>query len=453
MLVVQGKPPNRFNLIFHYPSRGLAIQMHTRRGAGLDSGGACDLLWAVIKGDNRMTRQYYTDSYTRAFRARVIERAAVDGQPALVLDATYFYPTGGGQPHDAGTINGVAVVDVVSRASDKAVLHVLTEPVADETVECAIDWARRFDHMQQHTGQHILTQAIIQTAGAPTVGFHLSDETVTIDLDGLLTLDALTKAEDLANRIVWEDRTVEARLVGWDETEGVRMRRLPGELATDGLRVIDIDGFDQTACGGTHVARTGEIGVIKLVRTDKRGDKTRLEFRCGGRALHDYRLKNAVVNGLTADLTVGVEELRAAVGRLQDGLRETQRSLKAASGRLLEADAAVLLATAEVGGGARLVTQVLAGREASELRQLAGLLTKQPGVIALLAAPGGERASVVFARSEDVKADMNALLKSALATLSGGKGGGQAHLAQGGALADSAALQAALLHAAGQLSG
>jgi alanyl-tRNA synthetase len=276
---------------------------------------------------------------------------------------------------------------------------------------------------------------------------------VTIDLDGALTLDGLTAAEDLANRIVWEDRPVTARLVGLDETEGVRMRRLPGELATDGLRVIDIDGFDQTACGGTHVARTGEIGLIKLVRADKRGDKTRLEFRCGSRALGDYRLKNAVINGLTADLTVGIEELRAAVGRLQENLRETQRSLKAASGRLLEADAAELLATADGRGGARVVAQVLAGREAGELRQLAGLLTRQPGVIALLAAPGGERASVVFARSEDVDADMNALLKGALATLNGGKGGGQPNLAQGGALADSAALQAALMHAAGKIAG
>jgi alanyl-tRNA synthetase len=400
-----------------------------------------------------MTRQYYTDSYTRAFQARVTERAEVDGQPALALDATWFYPTGGGQPHDTGTINSVAVVNVVARASDKAVLHVLAAPVDGETAECAIHWPRRFDHMQQHTGQHILTQAIIQTSGAPTVGFHLSDDTVTIDLDGALTLDGLTAAEDLANRIVWEDRPVTARLVGLDEAEGVRVRRLPGELATDGLRVIDIDGFDQTACGGTHVARTGEIGLIKLVRADKRGDKTRLEFRCGGRALGDYRLKNAVINGLTADLTVGIEELRAAVGRLQDNLRETQRSLKAASGRLLEADAAELLATAEARGGARVVAQVLAGREAGELRQLAGLLTRQPGVIALLAAPGGERASVVFARSEDVDADMNALLKGALATLNGGKGGGQPNLAQGGALADSAALQAALMHAAGKIAG
>ncbi len=398
-----------------------------------------------------MTRLYYNDSYCRAFRARVLERTEVDGQPALVLEGTYFYPTGGGQPNDLGQINGVSVIDVVTRQGDKAVLHVLTAAVEQDEVDCTIDWARRFDYMQQHTGQHVLTQAIVQTAVAPTVGFHLSDETVTIDLDASLTLEALAEAEDLANRIVWEDRPVAARLVALDDTDGIRMRRTPDQLTTDGLRVIDVDGFDQTACGGTHVARTGEIGLIKLIRTDKRGDKTRLEFRCGGRALLDYRLKNAVINGLTADMTVGIDELRPAVARLQDSIREAQRSLKAASARLLEADAADLLASSNHSGEISVVARVLTGRDASELRQLAGLLTRSDSVIALLAAPGAERAALVFARSTNLPQDMNALLKQTLALLPNGKGGGQPALAQGGASAAEAALQEAIDQAASSL--
>lgn len=399
-----------------------------------------------------MNRLYYDDSYTRAFHARVIERAEIGGKPALVLDRTYFYPTGGGQPHDTGEINGVAVVEVLTRPADKSVLHVLAAPIMASEVDCTINWARRFDYMQQHTGQHILTQAIVQANGAPTVGFHLSDDTVTIDLDGALTLEMLAQAEILANHIVWEDRPVTARLVGMDETDGIRMRRLPGELATDGLRIIDIDGFDQTACGGTHVARSGEIGLIKLVRADKRGDKTRIEFRCGGRALDDYRLKNAVINGLTADLTVGIEELRAAVARLQDGLREAQRSMKTANARLLEVDAAELLVGAKVNSVGRIVACVLPGRDASELRHLAGVLTKGNGVIALLAAPGPERANLVFARSGDLPDDMNALLKSTLVALNGGKGGGQPNLAQGGAMASEVELQSALEQASKSLA-
>lgn len=398
-----------------------------------------------------MTRLYYEDSYTHTFRAHVIECTEHEGHPALVLDGTYFYTTGGGQPHDTGHINGVDVIDVVTRPADKAVLHVLAAPVDTVDVECALDWARRFDYMQQHTGQHLLTQAIVQTNGAPTIGFHLSDETVTIDLDASLNLVALTEAEDLANRIVWENRPITARLVAFDDTEGVRMRRLPGQLATDGLRVIDITEFDQTACGGTHVAHTGEVGMIKLVRADKRGDKTRVEFRCGGRALIDYRLKNAVINGLTADLTVGIDELRAATARMQDSMREAQRKLKAARARLLEADAAELLASATFLDGQAIIARVLPGCDASELRQLVGLLTLGEGVIALLATPGPDRASMVFSRSTNLTADMNALLKAALAELPGGKGGGQPALAQGGALADEAALNAAIERAARSL--
>ncbi len=401
-----------------------------------------------------MTRLYYTDSHTHSFRARIVERTEANGQPALVLDGTYFYPTGGGQPNDTGTIGGVTVLDVVTRPTDKAVLHVMAAPVDAEQVDCQVDWARRFDHMQQHTGQHILTQALVQTSGAHTVGFHLSPDTVTIDLDQpAMTLHDLVIAEDVANAVVWEDRPVTARLVQPDEAEGVRMRRLPDQLATDGLRVIDIEGFDQTACGGTHVARTGEIGLIKIVRTEKRGDKTRIEFRCGVRVLNDYRQKNAVINGLTADLTVGIDELRDAVGRLQDSLRETQRSLKVASARLLEMDAADLLATApRAATGHAVVAQVLIGRDAADIRQLAGLLTRNAGVIALLASPGPDRASLVFARSADLPHDMNVLLRRALADLPGGKGGGQPNLAQGGAPADEAALKAALTGLAAELS-
>ena len=383
-----------------------------------------------------MSRLYYSDSYTRSFRASVVERTEVNNQPAVVLDATYFYPTGGGQPNDTGTIAGVAVLDVITRPEDKAVMHVLAGSIEMDAVDCTIDWQRRFDHMQQHTGQHILTQSFVQTSGLHTVGFHLSADTVTIDLDAsLLSPEAIAAAEDLANQIIWENRPVTARLVDPNDAEGVRMRRVPGQLATDGLRVVDIQGFDQTACGGTHVAHTGEIGQIKVIRAEKRGDKFRVEFRCGGRALADYRQKNAVTIGLMADLTVGLDEVRPAVARLQDAAREAQRSLKAASARLLELDAAEMLANLPESEGVRVLARVFADKDAMELRTLASILTKTEGVLALLAAPAGERVNLVFARGASVDADMSVLLRQALSELPGGKGGGQPQLAQGGAIA------------------
>src|SRR5688572_28549137 len=196
-------------------------------------------------------RLYYDDSYTIEFTARVIERTKHDDHPAVVLDRTYFYPTGGGQPNDTGVLGGVEVLDVFTREDDHAVMHVLAEDVMGEIVTCKLDWQRRFDHMQQHTGQHLLTQCFVETADAKTIGFHLSPNRITIDLDAAgLSAQAVDTAEDLANRIVQENRAVTARVVEPQEAAnlGVRIRRIPGHLATGGLRVVEITDFDLTAC-------------------------------------------------------------------------------------------------------------------------------------------------------------------------------------------------------------
>lgn len=386
-------------------------------------------------------RLYYTDSYTRAFTATIIEQLTVDGKPAVVLDHTYFYPTGGGQPHDTGKIAGINVVNVMSREGDSAILHVLADSVPPGEVACEIDWERRFDLMQHHTGQHILSQAFVQVADAMTVGFHLSADSVTIDLNRSSISDTLVaQMEDLANRIIWENRPVTARIVDPSDTSGIRMRKLPEHLHTAGLRIIDIDGFDVTACGGTHVAHTGEIGLIKVLRLEKRGDKTRVEFRCGSRALSDYRTKNSLAYQLTAALTVGIDELPAAVQRLQDNLKALQSELKAASQQLLTYEADQILSETPSDNGKRIVSAIFTGRDAGDLRLLASRLTQTVGVLALLATTG-DRVHLVFARSADLPTDMNALLKQALTQIEGGKGGGQPALAQGGGIADTEHLQ------------
>lgn len=390
-------------------------------------------------------RLYYDDAYATTFTARVIERLTHAGQPAVVLDRTCFYPTGGGQPADSGSIGGAAVLDVFTRPDDAAVVHLLAAPVAADEIACAVDWARRFDHMQHHTGQHILTQAFVQTAGTTTVGFHLSPDSVTIDLNTPRLTDAdAARAEDLANQIVWDNRPVTAHLIDPDDAEGVRIRRMPDQLHTDGLRVIEVAGFDRTACGGTHVARSGEIGVIKVLRLTRRGDKTRVEFRCGGRALRDYREKNAVTNTLTAALTCGQAELPAAVERLQTELKTAFSALKTAAAQNLAAEAANLLLAAPERGGVRLAQAVFASRDSGDLRLLAGKLTETPGVVALLAA-GGAQAHLVFARSAELPHDMRAALAAAFTALGHGRGGGQPALAQGGgAAANQAQLEGAL---------
>jgi alanyl-tRNA synthetase len=398
-------------------------------------------------------RAYYDDSYTHSFAARITEHTLHNGAPAVVLDQTYFYPTSGGQPHDVGSINGIPVVDVVTREGDAAVLHVLAsapDPAASD-ITCQIDWTRRFDHMQHHTGQHILTQAFVQTAHAPTVSFHLSDNSVTIDLDKSALTDAqAADTETLANQIIWQNRTVTAQVIDPNDADNVRIRRLPPHLLTGGLRIIDIDGFDVTACGGTHVARTGEIGLLKIVRLEKRGDKTRVEFCCGTRALADYRARHEVTTALTASLTVGLSEVTASVTRLQEGFRAAQRDLKAATSTLLGYEAQAILAGLPAGEKA-VIVRVFEGRSADDLKTLAAALTARPVTVALLAGTG-EKTSCVFARSADLGHDMGALLKDTLAGL-GGRGGGQPTLAQGAAPAgDTESIRAALERAAAALA-
>ncbi len=374
-------------------------------------------------------RLYYADAYCRRFSAHVAERLTWGGQPAVVLDRTVFYPASGGQPADRGALGGVAVPDVVAR-EDGAVVHVLEHPLPESEGDIAgeIDWLRRFDHMQQHTGQHVLSAAFEQVLDADTVGFHLGAEVSTIDVD-VARLDpaAAASVEDLANQVVWEDRPVSTRFVGLDELASLPLRRPP---AVDGpVRIVDVADFDVNPCGGTHVARTGEIGLVRVSRLEYRGDETRVEFLCGGRALCDYRAKSGVVDQLAARLTVGHWELDQAVERLQGEAKQLRHDLRQVRERLLYVEAADLFEAAIPREAYRVVERVWERREPGELRALAQELVRRFEVVALLASVG-ERTHLCFACSEGVGLDMAVLLREACVQL-GGKGGGQPHLAQG----------------------
>ncbi len=392
-------------------------------------------------------RLYYHDAYTMHFSATVLERLTMNGRPAVVLDRTYFYPSGGGQPFDTGVLNAVQVIEVLPRSEDRAVIHVLNEPLQDDAVTGVVNWSRRFDHMQHHTGQHILTQAFVQVAHANTVSFHLSPDSVTIDLDvTILSQEQLASVEDLANQIIWDNRPVTTTWRQADDQEGVRVRRLPKQSLTGGLRIIDIEGFDVTACGGTHVARTGEIGIIKVLKTERRGNKTRVEFRCGMRALRDFRDKTSVSNLLSASLNCRLSEIPDAINRLKADLKTTQAALKGATNRLLDLEAARLLSKAPQRGHLTIITETYGNRDVGEVKQLAAKLVEQPGVVALLGV-AGPQAMLCFARSQNLDNDMGMLLRETLAKF-GGRGGGQPEFAQGGGIPlDKETLQSALVSA------
>lgn len=375
-------------------------------------------------------RLYYWDAYTTAFTAVIRDITTAHQRQGVILDRTYFYPTSGGQPHDTGTLNGQPVVDVSIREADGAIVHWVAGEVQGEKVTAVIYQPRRFDHMQQHTGQHILSQAFRRIVEAETVGFHLGEDNMTIDLARPdLTPTHRQQVENLANQVIWENRPITARLVSLAEAKTLPLRKIPTAQSGE-LRLIEIDRFDLTACGGTHVAHTGEVGLLKIVKVERHRGQVRVEFHCGQRAVRDYEHKHQIVTELIDLLTTGAPEIIPAVQRLQLELKESSRQLKQREAELLTLEVEHLRQAAQPIGNFRLVMQVWNGREPAALRALAAALTAEPGMIVLLGL-AGSKSHLLFARSADVPLAMNQLIQPALQQL-GGRGGGTAVLAQGG---------------------
>lgn len=382
-------------------------------------------------------RLYYEDPYLTRFTAHILEHLQWEGCPAVVLDRTAFYPTGGGQPNDTGflrdarTLEEVPVVDVAEREGDGAVVHILAAPLQAEEVEGQIDWDRRFDLMQQHTGQHILSAAFLERFDANTVGFHLSDDYSTIDLDRApMSAEDLAEVEALANAIIFENRQAVARFVPDEVVPDLPLRKALAHLGP--VRVVEIADFDCSACGGTHVQAAGEIGLIKITRSERRGDETRVEFLCGRRALADYAAKNRLVMDLAREFTVGHWEVADLVHRLAGDLKETQRELRRTRDASLDAEAEALWHGAATLGEARVVRAHLADRPPDDLKHLAQRLVTHPQTLVLLAAgEAGQKGFLTFARSPDLDAHMGTLVRQACEIM-GGRGGGRPEFAQGG---------------------
>lgn len=374
-------------------------------------------------------RLYYDDPYLREFDATLVDTVSRDGQTALVLDRTAFYPTSGGQPYDVGFFHDVRVLDVVD-AEDGRILHVVDRAPSTTSLHGAIDWTRRFDHMQQHTGQHVLSAAFDRLPGARTESFHLGLETSTIDLDRELTPAEIARAEDEANRVVWEDRPVKIRFAGPEEAASLKLRKEPRREGT--LRLIEIQNFDLSACGGTHVARTGEIGIIVVAATERFRGGSRVTFVCGSRALAGYRALRDVVDASGRVLSVGSGELPSSIERLQAEGKDLRKQIKDYQQKLAVHEAGALADAARPAGPARIVTASLPGWDANGLKTIASRIVERPGHVAVLI---GEPAPspIVVARAADVAIDAGAVLR-ALVSRHGGKGGGRSEFAQGGGI-------------------
>ncbi len=379
-------------------------------------------------------RLYYDDSYLAEFSAAVLEMRMRGDKHAAVLDRTAFYPTSGGQPHDTGMLGGAHVLDV-EEDSDGNILHILDAPLPSGPVTGRVDWERRFDHMQQHTGQHILSQAFITVARAQTVSFHLGQESSTIDIElAQPNSNLMEEAEDLASRIVFEDRAVDVLKVDRSELVTLGVRK---ESQREGvIRVIDVEDFDLSPCGGTHVRRSGEIGMIAVLDFERYKGGTRVEFACGRRALKILRKDHEVLKTLGKLHSANPHELPRLMEKLIEERSSLARENSRLNERILEIEALELVSQAEKKAGKTFVKRRYSGRTIDNIKLLAQKLAALPGTVAILGLTQDGGQAAVVAKSVDVPGNCGAAIKETTGRL-GGKGGGRPELAQAGAIPES----------------
>ena len=372
-------------------------------------------------------RLYYRDSFLREFDARVLSSTPDGARHIVRLDRTAFYPGSGGQPFDTGRL-GPAAVLAVSEDDSGEILHFTDAPLPEGPVHGALDWPRRFDHMQQHSGQHLLSAIFLGLFAFPTVSFHLGRESSTIDLAApAISPGQLALVEQRVNEIIFEDRSLHIRFGTRDELAAAGVRK---QVQRDGvLRAIEIEGIELQPCGGTHVSRTGQIGLTLLRKCEKQKGNWRLEFVCGARSLAVAREDRRLLLEAAGTLGGAPADLPALVARAAEDRRQGDRLRKELQSRLAVYEArAFWEAAPPTAEGFRLVLRMLDAAEPDYLRLLASGIVACGHATALLAArPGGH---LVFAQSPGLPGDMSALLRSALAS-AGGKGGGTRDFAQG----------------------
>jgi len=375
---------------------------------------------------------YWNDPHLFTFNAQVVRSVEKDNRKAVILDRTAFYPEGGGQPCDTGFINGVRVTSVSSEENGE-IVHFVESDVSGR-VECSVDSQRRREMTQQHTGQHILSQAFFRLFGAETRGFRISDGGAEIDLafdqDPANLTSAIGEAEDLANTIVFDDREIRSYVLTPDEASRLPLRK--ESFVTDCVRVVEIDDFDWSPCGGTHGRRTGEVGLIAIRGWERAKKMVRVDFLCGGRALKDYREANRVATGLARRFTVGRHEVEQSVSRLVDENKALSKRVRELAEIAARVEAGDLMTSTAIENGVRIISRVFERRDYDEIKLIAHRLTEHEATVAVLGTRQSDAARLVIARSADlIRIDCGSLMKAACEVL-GGRGGGKGDFAQGG---------------------
>ena len=378
-------------------------------------------------------RLYYHDATQREFDAHILEQQPAERGINVRLDKTAFYPTSGGQPHDTGTLNGIPVLDVWDTEQGD-IWHLVKETLSQTDVHGTIDWPRRFDHTQQHTGQHLLSAAFIEQLNAMTIGFHLGRDSSTIDLDiAQLSWSNAARVEADVNRIIFENRPVTVQIVSQDQLDTLTLPLRKAPHVAGDIRIVGVQDYDASACGGTHVSHTGAIGMVKITGIERYKGGVRVSFLCGQRTLKDYARALTLLRTASQTLTVGQDDLTAAITRIQDEVKSTRRALHKAEAELMTFEAERLWAETPETGGVRRIIAHWKERSFANIRTVATQLREKPHTLVFLAVTETKGVRLVCARSDDLPT-INAanLLRTAAGKL-GGRGGGLPTLAQGGA--------------------
>ncbi|MCU1808570.1 DHHA1 domain-containing protein [Cytobacillus firmus] len=375
-----------------------------------------------------MKKLYYENPYIKTFETELVHQAADDKERVYaVLKETAFYPTGGGQPHDEGTLNGIRVVGV--EEAEGEIRHYLERELepSNSGISGEIDWNRRFDHMQQHAGQHILSAAFEELYGYKTVSFHLGKEILTIDLEiSELPVGHAEEAERLANAIILENRPIEARWVSAEEASQFPLRK---QLSvSEDIRLVIVPEFDYNGCGGTHPTSTCQVAGVKVLDWERQKKKIRVQFICGSRILTQLQTKHEITGNLSQLLNAPEQDLPSAASRLIENGKDLEKQLEAAKEALLAYEAKEMFTA----GKEKCISKVFEGRSVQELQKLARLIASQTeNADVILINETADKLQFVCARGADSESDMKSLSAELLQKING-KGGGNPQFAQGG---------------------
>lgn len=371
--------------------------------------------------DNVSTiRMYYDYPYQIEFEAQIIDQVKREDKWGLILDRTCFYPESGGQPADKGWLDGVPVI-YVSEEGDK-IFHWVAQPLSGPQVKGKIDWSRRFDHMQQHAGQHVLSQSFYQLYKAETLSFHLGEQVSSVEIDlRQADYELVHQVEELANQIIFENREIKTYFISPQNLNQIPLRKPPQK--EEKIRVVEVEGFDYSACGGTHPRRTGEIGCIKIIRWEKIRQNIRFEFVCGHRALSDYQRKTMVIRDLISSLNVNQDEIIESVEKMLNQVKQTRRKLKKANEELSRYQAQEMTGQAKT----FFITEYYRDKTPDEIKLLARQIIRCGPYAVVLATQVEKMIHVVVAEADELQINLRELQPLIIETIQG-KGGGSPSL-------------------------